>query len=67
MNENFEKLRQLVLQDSALQKELRSISGSDEFVRRVVEIGREKGLNFGEEDVWAAINEGRRVWIERWI
>lgn len=67
MNENFEKLRQLVLQDSALQKELQSISESEEFIRRVVETGREKGLNFGEEDVLAAMNEGRRVWIERWI
>ncbi len=67
MNENFEKLRHLVLQDSALQRELQAISESEEFIRRVVEIGREKDLNFGEEDVLAAMNEGRRVWIERWI
>ncbi len=67
MNENFEKLRRIVLRDSALQKELQAISESEEFIRRVVEIGSEKGLNFGEEDVSEAMREGQRVWIERWI
>lgn len=67
MNEDFEKLRQLVLQDAALQKELQTISDREEFARRVVEIGNEMGLNFDEETVFEAMNEGRRVWIERWI
>lgn len=67
MNEDFEKFRQIVLQDSALQRKLQLISDSEEFVLRVVESGREKGLKFGEEDVLAAMNEGRRIWIERWI
>ncbi len=67
MNEDFEKLRQLVLQDPALQKVLQPISDREEFARQVIELGRKNGLNFGEETVFEAMNEGRRVWIERWI
>ena len=65
--EDFEKLRQIVLQDFSLQKELREIAEREMFISRIVEIGSERGLHFGEKEVSEALRENRRVWIERWI
>lgn len=67
MIEDLEKLRQIVFQDAALQTELQAISDREEFVARVLEIGRKSDLKFTEEDVSQAMNEQRRAWIERWI
>ena len=67
MNEDLEKLRAIVFQDEVLQKDLRTISDRDEFVDRVLEIGKNRDLDFTEEDVLQAMNEQRRAWIERWI
>jgi hypothetical protein len=67
MNKNFEKLRRIVLQNSALQKELQEITDRDFFVLRVVEIGRDKDLDLTNDDILEAMRENRRVWIERWI
>lgn len=67
MSEDFQELRRIVLQDSALQKELQKIGDHEEFVAKVVQIADEKGLNVENEDVWEAMREARRVWVERWI
>jgi hypothetical protein len=65
--ENFEKLRQIVLQDVDLQKQLQEITERDTFISRLVEIGRARDLQFESEDVLEAMRENRRVWVERWI
>ena len=67
MNEDLEKLRAIVFHDETLQKDLQVISDREEFIARVLEIGKERDLNFTEEDVLQAMNEQRRAWIERWI
>jgi hypothetical protein len=67
MDESFEKLRHRVLHDPDLQAELQPISENEGFIRRVVEIGREEGIEVDEEAVSEAMREGRSVWIERWI
>lgn len=67
MTEDFEELRRIVLQDSALQKELQKISDHEEFVAKVVEIACAKSLNVENEDILEAMRENRRVWVERWI
>jgi hypothetical protein len=67
MDESFEKLRHRVLHDPDLQAELQAISENEGFIRRVVEIGREEGIEVDEEAVSEAMREGRSVWIERWI
>lgn len=67
MIEDLEKLRRIVFENAALQKNLQAISGRDEFINRVLEIGKENNLNFTTEDVFQAMNEYRRVWLERWI
>lgn len=67
MSEDFEKLRQIVLRDVELQRELREISAQDEFVSRVVAMGAAQGLAFVEDDVLEAMRQNRRSWLERWI
>lgn len=67
MNEDLEKLRQIVFHDEILQKDLQAILDREDFIDRVLEIGRTRELNFTEEDVLQAMNEQRRAWIERWI
>ncbi len=63
--ENFEQFRRRVLQDYALQKQLRETDNFDAFVQHVVRLGRENGYTFGVEDVTAAMQANRRAWIER--
>lgn len=67
MNEDLEKLRQIVFHDAALQNDLQAISDREEFIARVLKIGSERDLKFTEEDILQAMNEQRRTWIERWI
>jgi len=67
MNEDLEKLRAIIFRDEALQKDLQAISDREEFIERVLKIGRTRNLNFTEEDVLQAMNDQRRAWIERWI
>ncbi len=65
LQEDFERFRDQVLQDSALQEQLRAIEDRDAFMRRVVELGQENGYAFGVEQVAAAMQATRRAWIER--
>jgi predicted ribosomally synthesized peptide with nif11-like leader len=65
--ENFERFRQIVLEDLSLQERLRAIEEREPFVSRVVEMGAECGIEFTAEDVREAIRANRRAWIERWI
>lgn len=67
MNEDLEKLRQVVSRDEDLQNDLQAISDREEFIERVLEIGRTRDLKFTKEDILQAMNEQRRAWIERWI
>lgn len=67
MNEDLEKLRQIVFREEVLQNDLQAISDREEFISRVLEIGKQRDLNFTEEDILQAMNEQRRAWIERWI
>ena len=63
----FEQFRQIVLEDVSLQKRLRNITRRHVFVSRAVKLGAEHGFQFTTEDVYEAIGESRRLWIERWI
>ena len=65
--EDFEKLREFVLQNKDLQEELQKITERDAFISRLIEIGAESGLHFVDEDISNVMRENRRVWIERWI
>jgi hypothetical protein len=65
--ESFEQFRQIVLHDPALQERLRETTDPRPFVDLVVRVGGERGCIFTPEEVEAALREGRRSWIERWI
>lgn len=65
--EKFEEFRRLVLRDLSLQEKLRDFTKLDPFVNRVVELGRDLGLEFSRDDVAEAMRANKRLWIERWI
>jgi hypothetical protein len=65
--ENFEKFREIVFQNVDLQEELRRYVEREAFIKRVVELGAEKGFQFTAETVQEVLNENRRAWIQRWI
>jgi hypothetical protein len=65
--ESFEQLRQIVLQDVALQERLRATTDPRIFVDLVVQVGDERDCHFKPEDVQAAMRASRKRWIERWI
>lgn len=66
-NADFEQFHKMVLQDVFLQETLRNIEYRKDFIAAVVEKGKEKGFDFGVEDVENKMNENQRAWIERWF
>ncbi len=67
LHHDLERFRELVLRDFALQEQLREPADAHSFVALVLQLGRERGFDFTEDDVNAAMQAGRRVWMERWI
>lgn len=65
--ENFEKFRQIVLEDLSLQNQLNEIERRDEFIERVVDLARERKIEITNDDVAAALSESRRAWLEKWV
>jgi predicted ribosomally synthesized peptide with nif11-like leader len=65
--ENFEQFRQLVLQDKALQEQLRGTSDRDRLISLARQLGAERGYSFTTADVLAALQANQREWIERWL
>jgi predicted ribosomally synthesized peptide with nif11-like leader len=68
MSENgLEQFRRLVLQDEALQKQLRETAGRQEFVELMLRLGAERGYRFTAEEIEEALRESWRAWLERWV
>lgn len=65
--EGFERFRQLVLEDAALQERLRETPNLKAFVDLTLRLGEEHGCRFTAVDVEEALREGRRAWLQRWI
>ena len=63
----FEQFRELVLDDDALQAQLRSIRDLSGFVPLVLKLARERSLPIDAQDVEAAWQAAQRAWIVRWI
>lgn len=63
--DDFERFRVQVLQDVKLQEQLRQIEDRDLFIQQVARLGQEFGYSFGVEEITAAMQANRRVWIER--
>ncbi|MCB1860773.1 MAG: Nif11 family protein [Gammaproteobacteria bacterium] len=64
---DFDRFRQLVAEDRALQDKLLEVSERIVFIRLVIELGRQQGLVLTAGDVESALNAGMRSWVERWI
>lgn len=65
--ESLERFRKHVLQDLALQQQLRETGDHQTFLSLVVSLGEELGYTFTSEDVEAALRSSRRARLERWV
>ena len=63
----FERFRELVLDDDALQAQLRPARNISELVPLVLMLARERGIPIDAEDVEIAWQAAQRAWIVRWI
>ncbi len=63
----FERFHRLVMDDSELQVELRSIPNWPAFVAAALEAAARHGIELTEEAVTAARKESLRTWRERWV
>ena len=57
----------LILADAELQARLWQTSARADFIKLVVRLGAERGYEFTADDVEAALQTGRRAWLERWV
>ncbi|MBE9193154.1 Nif11-like leader peptide family natural product precursor [Gloeocapsopsis crepidinum LEGE 06123] len=48
---NVEQFIQQVAQDAALQEQLKSTTATEDFQTKMVDLGKQKGLSFAENDV----------------
>jgi hypothetical protein len=63
----FEKFRQMVLGDPALQTDLMQTQDTKDFIALALRLGGGHGCDFTAGDVEAALQAARRAQIERWI
>lgn len=64
---NLEQFCLLVLQNLELQNQLKGLTGLNEFIPQVIELGRENGFEFSQTEVENKMRENRRQWHERWL
>jgi|KBSSwiS6_1023812.scaffolds.fasta_scaffold59015_2 hypothetical protein len=57
----------LALQDDDLQHDLRGRLDREDFVTRVLERARERGLAVERAEVEAALNASMQSWLMRWL
>ena len=65
--QNLDRFGELVLADRELHDQLRATATEAEFVTLAVRLGAERGCDFTAPVVQAAVNEKRRLWLERWL
>ena len=65
--ENLERFCRLVLDDPVLQKKLRDLTNRDEFLEKMIELGRLSGFEISREEVVEQMRENRQLWNDRWI
>ncbi len=64
---DLEHFVQLVLADRDLLEKLRATADLESFAALAVRSGQDRGCDFTAEDVRSAVQERRRVWLERGI
>ena len=63
----IDQLRRCVLGDHDLQERLRVISNHDDFVRAVLELAREHGLDLTVYELEAEMKNAQQAWLLRWL
>jgi hypothetical protein len=66
-NLNIARIRELIFSDSALTLQLYAITDKAAFITAAIDIASANRIALAEIEIAAAINEGSRQWIERWI
>lgn len=64
---DWERFRELVLRDRALQQQLRETPDWTRLLALVLRLGAERGCHFAAADVENAMHAARRAWLERWL
>ena len=65
--QDFLQIRTIVLNDAALQEDLRAAPDEAALFERVLALGWERGYELSEQDLRAVVDANRRAWLERWI
>jgi hypothetical protein len=65
--DGFDAFRRLVLEDDALQEDLRQAASQESLFEKVLALGRERGFRFSKQDLEDAVRANRRAWLERWL
>jgi hypothetical protein len=65
--DEFERFRDIVLTDPALQHRLRATSDRESFIKLAVTVGRQIGYQFSAGDVESAMERARQELYETWI
>jgi len=63
--QSLEQFRELVFREPALQEQLSEAGRTDDFLVRVLRVGRARGFDFTESDVVNAMQAQRQAWMER--
>jgi hypothetical protein len=63
----LQQFRTMVLEDEALQQELRGCPDRPSFVTLLIARARERGCDIAPAEVEAALDAGARAWIARWV
>lgn len=67
MPPEFERFKDLVQRDEALQNALWPVSDAEQFVKLVIKSAAERGLVLVESDVWQAFANGRAAVHAMWV
>jgi hypothetical protein len=66
-SEQFARFRQIVLADAALERRLQAVPDWPSFVEKAVDAAAERGVALTEADLYAARDQAKRSWLERWV
>jgi hypothetical protein len=67
MSAPLQQFRAIVLEDAALQQELRGCPDRPGFVTLLIACARERGCDIAPAEAEAALDAGAQAWLMRWI
>jgi hypothetical protein len=64
---DFDEIRQIVMEDSALMIALTSVATEAALFARVIELAKERGIELTNAELAGTVRANRRAWLERWL